>query len=217
MADIAAETRKVGNALTSVRIDQMILSLAKGIAWGQFELDKVGVEVLKMMGVPGTVNVGQNQISMLDAGFTPSFYQFVDTILEIKMEVNIREEKSQSTKTSESSSSKTSFSAKSSFEANFLLGKASGSVAFSTSQAYSRSVDTQHSQKFSQDLAASSLIRTKIVPLPPPDILLERIRIELDRIKEELEEEKQKEGAEINFEDIKNKYLKGIFSEEELA
>ena len=92
IVDIAEETLKVGNALCSVRIDQSILNLAKGIAWGQYELDKVGVAVSRMMGVPGMVSIGGDNLSMLEAGFLPSFYHFVDTILELKMEVNIREE-----------------------------------------------------------------------------------------------------------------------------
>src|SRR5688572_24401247 len=102
--DIAAETLKVGNAMASVRIDQMILNLAKGIAWGQYDLDLVGVQITKMMGVPGTVAIGGELLSMLEAGFVPSFYHFVDTILEYKMEVHIREETNTSLSFKEASS-----------------------------------------------------------------------------------------------------------------
>ena len=94
VVDIARETQKVGTALASVRIDQLILNLAKGVAWGQYELDKVGVDITRMMGVPGMVTIGDQKLSMLDAGFLPSFYHFADSILEIKMDVNIREEQS---------------------------------------------------------------------------------------------------------------------------
>src|SRR5262245_61839095 len=90
--EIAQEAAKVGTALVSIPLHKIILELAKGIAWGQYELDKAGVDIAKMMGVPGTVNIGDEKLSMLDAGFIPSFYHFVDTLLEIKMEVKIREE-----------------------------------------------------------------------------------------------------------------------------
>lgn len=194
MVDIAAETAKVGNALTSVRLEQMILDLAKGIAWGQYELDKAGVEITKMMGVPGAVNIGGDSISMLEAGFIPSFYHFVDTILELKMEVNIREEEasSEAIKTTNSSSSEieASVEAKGSvgvfglFEASFKAN-----LRTKNTSAYSRTVDASHSQKFSQDLSASSLMRTKLVPIPAPELLVERIKILLDKLRKEAEAE----------------------------
>ncbi|MEP1032372.1 hypothetical protein [Ekhidna sp.] len=194
--DISQETLKVGNALASVRIDEMITNLAKGIAWGQYELDQVGVNITKMMGAPGTVSIGGEQISMLEAGFTPSFYHFVDTILEMKMEVNIREEEasstSVSTKTSRENerSSSYKFSASGSANLGFFKMKASASGGGSTKSksAYSRAVDSTQSQKYSQDLSASSLMRTKIVPIPPPEILLERIKILLEKLRKEAEE-----------------------------
>ncbi|WP_421765350.1 hypothetical protein [Ekhidna sp.] len=194
--DIAQETLKVGNALASVRIDEMIVNLAKGIAWGQYELDRVGVDITKMMGAPGTVTIGGDQISMLDAGFTPSFYHFVDTILEMKIEVNVREEESSSTniKASQSGSVETSMSASMSGSASYNVGFFKAKMSMSASygrkatSAYSRSLDSTSSQKYSQDLSASSLMRTKIVPIPPPELLLERIKILLEKLRKEAEE-----------------------------
>lgn len=202
--DIAQDTLNVGNALANVRIDQMILNLAKGIAWGQYELDKVGVDITRMMGVPGTVDIGGEKLSMLEAGFIPSFYHFVDTILELKMEVNIREEQSSkvATKDTTSGSSERSFNSEFSMKTkveggvNAGIYKASGSLemgikaGFSqkSTSAFSRSVDASHAQKFSQDLSASSLMRTKLVPVPAPELLLERIKILLEKLRKESEE-----------------------------
>jgi hypothetical protein len=202
--DIASETIKVGNALTSVRIDQMILDLAKGIAWGQYELDKVGVEITKMMGVPGTVSIGGEKLSMLEAGFIPSFYHFVDTILELKMEVSVREEESSSLSLKESmqQGTETEVGAEASFKAGVNGFVASAEVSAKASyrakstSAYSRSMDASHAQKFSQDLSASSLMRTKIVPVPPPELLVERIKILLEKLRKQAEEElKQQQAA----------------------
>lgn len=206
--DIANETLKVGNALASVRIDQMILNLAKGIAWGQYELDKVGVEITKMMGVPGTVSIGGEQLSMLEAGFVPSFYHFVDTILEYKMDVSIREEdaSSQTLKMSQSGSTATETYAEVGMSASAEAGLGPFSVSAEmsakagynnkTTSAYSRSLDATHAQKFNQDLAASSSMRTKIVPIPPPDLLVERIKILLERLRKEAEDD---DAAQILF------------------
>ncbi|MES1241369.1 MAG: hypothetical protein ABUT39_07105 [Acidobacteriota bacterium] len=202
--DIAAETLKVGNALSSVRIEQMILDLAKGIAWGQYELDKVGVEITKMMGVPGTVSIGGEKLSMLDAGFIPSFYHFVDTILELKMEVQVREEQASSLSLKESmqQGTETEVGAEAAFKAgvNGYVASAEVSAKASyrakTTSAYSRAMDATHSQKYSQDLSASSLMRTKIVPVPAPELLVERIRILLEKLRKEAEAEKSKPGNE---------------------
>jgi len=210
--DIAAETLKVGNAMTSVRIDQMILNLAKGIAWGQYELDKVGVEIARMMGVPGTVSIGDERLSMLEAGFIPSFYHFVDTILEIKMEVNFREESSSAMGFKQAMSTKmeTEVGAEVGFKAKAGVAIASAEVSAKahykakSSSAYSRSIDASHSQKFSQDLSATSLMRTKLVPIPPPELLVERVRILLERLREEATTEEAEQGFlfEVSFADI---------------
>jgi hypothetical protein len=201
--DIAQDTLNVGNALTSVRIDNMILNLAKGIAWGQYELDKVGVDITKMMGAPGTVSIGGEQLSMLEAGFIPSFYHFVDTILELKMEIKIREETNSSTSLSSMTSGSTSTevyaeasgSVKGGFgfasvEAGFKAGYKQKSTA-----AYSTTLDSKHAQTFSQDLSASSLMRTKLVPVPPPELLVERIKILLEKLRKEAEEGEKKSEA----------------------
>lgn len=199
--DIAHEASKVGNALATVRIDQMILNLAKGIAWGQYELDKVGVDITKMMGVPGTVAIGDDQISMLEAGFVPSFYHFVDTILELKMEVNIREEQTTSITAKQSSQRKISsevgaeMSSKLKVKGGIFLASVTAEAAAKaswkrkSSAAYSRSLDASHSQKFNQDLSASSSMRTKLVPIPAPEVLVERIRILLEKLRLKAEAE----------------------------
>lgn len=208
--DIAAETQKVGNAMTSVRIDQMILNMAKGIAWGQYDLDKVGVDITKMMGVPGMVSIGGEKLSMLEAGFIPSFYHFVDTILEIKMEVNIREEETSSRSFNETMSSElvteTGGEVSATTKVNYWLGSTEVSAKASwnnkSTSAYSKTVDAKHSQTFSQDLSATSLMRTKIVPVPPPELLVERIKILLEKLRKEAGLEAEQQGQTKDLDEI---------------
>jgi len=196
--DIAERTKAVGNALTSVSVENMILDMAKGIAWGQYELDKVGVKVTKMMGAPGTVSIGGENLSMLEAGFIPSFYHFVDTILELKMEVKIREEERDELKTSEKTENRTEAEVYASVHGKYsspgkkLIGGFEGGFKAGfkakTSNAYTKTVDATHSQQFSQELNASSLMRTKLVPKPAPDMLVERIKMLVDKLREDAED-----------------------------
>ncbi len=169
--DIAADTLAVGNALTSVRIDQMILNLAKGIAWGQYELDKVGVDITKMMGVPGVVSIDGEKLSMIEAGFVPSFYHFVDTILELKLDISMREETitSFSGKTEVHGEVTTDVGAEVGMKASAsatvgVPGIASATAGLEVSakahwnnkatSGYSRTLDAGYSQKYNQDLSA---------------------------------------------------------------
>lgn len=216
--DIAEKTTQVANSLTSVRLDQMILNLAKGIAWGQYELDKVGVLITKMMGVPGIVNIGGEYLSMIEAGFTPSFYHFVDTILELKMEINIREEDNSVLKerTETSNTTTMDFSQDLSVKVGGGWGPATAEVESKThfgaksTNSYAKTVDTERAQKFSQDLSASSLMRTKLVPVPPPQALLERIQMIIDNMREKAKEDAKKEVDGLSFPDpaVKERRLK---------
>lgn len=216
--DIAKQTSRVGNALTSVKIDQMIVNLAKGIAYGQYELDKVGVDICKLMGVPGIVSIGDERLSMLDVGFIPSFYHFVDTIIELKMEVNIREEDNRglASRIAASTEVTTDLYSEVSGKAGGAFGPFTAEASFKTSfglkstSAYSKTVDTTRSQKFSQDLSASSLMRTKIVPVPAPEVLVERIRILLEKLKNEAEDDSRKEDGTLDQEKLSKVLMEKI-------
>ncbi len=193
----AERVKKVGAEIASIPLHEMITELAKGIAWGQYELDKVGVDVTKMMGVPGVVSIGDENLSMIEAGFLPSFYHFVDTILELKMDVSLRQEDFSSVESastlSGSRTEESSLDYKWKLKISTFLGSVTasgkGSNKRSTTTAYSRSLNTRQSRKYNQDLSSSSLMRTKIVPVPTPQVLLERIQVLLKRLRAEAQEE----------------------------
>ena len=115
------------------------------------------------------------RVSMLELGFSPTFYQFVDTIIEVKIAIKITRS-FESTRTTKNSSQNTTKAASGGgvFVAIFG-GSKSDSTTVSTSQ-----VDASYSSKYSYTAEGSSLLRTKLVPLPPPPILEERIRRQLD-------------------------------------
>ena len=172
----------VGQELLEVPFPEMIKSLGTGVAEAQYELDHVGLRMMQMMSgndftyedgvdsITGNVvqktstglkvDFGGDQLSLLELGFTPNFYQFVDTIIEVKMSI------STSTTTNESRSSMQ------------LTAEAKGSMGFMSASASAKvsMVSASYSNKYQYSAEGSSLMRTKLVPVPPPAILEERIR-----------------------------------------
>ena len=103
------------------------------------------------------------RVSMLELGFAPVFYSFVDTIIEVKISISI----------SRSSSSTVNRKSKG---ASFGWGWNRGPRAsVSTSQ-----VNATYSSKYSYTAEGSSLLRTKLAPIPTPPLLEERIRALMD-------------------------------------
>lgn len=176
----------IGTQLLDVPFGDMVKSLASAIAEAQFDLDHNGVRLTQMMAgeefptgdtdengedimaEPVKVKFGEGELSMLELGFTPTFYQFVDTIIEVKVSINI------STETSVGSKSTTVKAA-----GRLSLNPFGGGV-----KATASSVSASYASKYSYSAEGSSLIRTKLVPVPPPAILEERIRA-LIAVKEE--------------------------------
>jgi len=162
----------IGQELLDVPFAEMVTSLGLAISRAQFELDRVSLQIAQIMAgqpfqVPnengeGTreervvVNFDGEELSMLELGFTPSFYHFVDTIIEVKVSIKIAREVSYSRST---------FSGK--VDSYFALFAAGASVS---------SVSASFATKYNYSAEGSSLIRTKIAPIPPPAILEQRIR-----------------------------------------
>jgi len=145
----------IGKQLADVPFDKMIENVAAGIANTQHELDKISLQILKTMSavddngryddnlkIPfGRDDSGKLvKYSLLELGFTPSFYQFVDTVIEIKMAISMTESKEKSV----------------SINAN--------------------AVNASYCSKYQYKVEGSTMVRTKLVTLPAPDILEERVR-----------------------------------------
>ncbi len=184
---------RLGKELLNLPFAEMVQKIATGIAQAQFELDQMSLRLTQMMtGRPFTAEVPDpdnpgglieeeqeavlvkfgpgpnNEYSLLELGFTPTFYQFVDTIIEVKMSISMSSESS-----SRSSWSQTKMSAKAG-GAFFGIGGAASASAKVTS------VSASYASKYQYSAEGSSLIRTKLVPVPPPAILEERIRRIMD-------------------------------------
>ncbi|MFC2993049.1 MULTISPECIES: hypothetical protein [Halomonas] len=118
------------------------------------------------------------RLSMMELGFTPTFYQFVDTIIEVKIAIRMTRERSYS-RTTSNASRDASNSRESSRKGGGIMslfgGKRSRSYS-SDSSVQTTQVDATYASKYSYSAEGASLLRTKLVPVPPPGVLTDRIR-----------------------------------------
>ncbi len=187
MAD--APPQSVGTELLEINFSHLVGGMGQGIADAQLRLDMVSMQLAQMMSgrdykllkmdengnivfdkdnKPVTIDMpavrisfGGGDYSLLELGFTPTFYQFVDTIIEVKISVSISREETASRSAvdvdSQLSLGRNLFTG---FNANLKVSTVSASFA----------------SKYQYSAEGSSLLRTKLVPVPPPAILQERMR-----------------------------------------
>lgn len=156
------------NILECVSIGDLVASLAQGIADAQLALDTSSIRVAGMMAQRNLDFDGQ-KVSVLELGLTPGFYQFVETVLEVKISITTVQETS-----SEDSSTKKDSSSESTLSGSVGLFKASASASTTTKTS---TVNTRDATRFQYGSEISSSLRTRIVPVPPPALLLDRLRI----------------------------------------
>lgn len=160
----------VGQELLNVPFPEMVLKLATAIAEGQFKLDQVSCQIAKFMGSDKTAPVylpdlssddpeATIKTSLIGAGFQPTFYQFTDTIIEVKMAITMNQ----------SSESSVSVSASGGF------------------MCYSASVNASYSSKYSYSVEGSSLLRTKITPLPPNTFMQKMLDMKAQKLQQEFQ------------------------------
>lgn len=190
--------RSIGQDLLNVPMGDMITQMALAIADAQLALDESGIRQAELMsgrvvlrdekgafideaGRPlaagaephfydslvffgyrksGTTTTPE-RVSMMELGFTPTFYQFIDTLIEVKIAIKMTEESSE-TRTEKGYRRSSQFSA------------TRHGVFYSTSVT---PVDATYASKYSYSAEGSSVLRTKLAPVPPPSILLERARV----------------------------------------
>lgn len=168
----------IGQDLLDVPFPEMVKSMGLAIAQAQFDLDNTSLRLARMMagedydvpdpndptktvkGPKAMVQFDGKELSLMELGFTPTFYQFVDTIIEVKVSISMSQE-------SQSSFSRTTVNAE--VEGGFAVFYAKTSAKVST-------VSASYASKYQYSAEGSSLLRTKLVPVPPPAMLEQRIR-----------------------------------------
>jgi len=106
------------------------------------------------------VETTPNLLSMFELGFAPTFYQFVDTIIEVKIAIKITRERT--------------FELKAGVSVDYTSNR--GKKKKNSSVTVAAHVDATYSSKFSYSAEGSSLLRTKLAPVPPPAVFEERVR-----------------------------------------
>lgn len=192
----------IGQQLLNVPMGDMIRQMAFAIADAQMELDESSVRVAELMSgqrmlrdsdgnmvdkegnpsetpeyVDTRVYFGHEKVegvetpqkvSMMELGFTPTFYQFIDTIIEVKVAIRISRETSQSVvNKGEKKTVESEF-----YKRTTLHGSKVGARSVVTTTP----VDASYASKYSYSAEGSSFLRTKLVPVPPPPVLEDRIR-----------------------------------------
>ncbi len=153
----------VGQELLAVPLPEMVMKLGLGIAEAQRALDENSVETAQLLAdttVPlvlavtqtiaadGTVsftNADPVNVSLLQIGLMPTFYQFSEATIEVTMDIK--------TTTSRETNIKVSAKAK--------VGFACWSVSVQ--------VDVSHNRKFGKEVKGTSRLVTKMVPVPHPE------------------------------------------------
>lgn len=172
----------IGQDLLNVPFPAMIRSMGLAIAEAQYELDLVSMKIARLMAGfepekedeenpasitddrTNLVQIGpsaeDDSYSLLELGFTPTFYQFVDTLIEVKISISMSREDSRKT---------SSFQSKASV---------SGKVGFFSASAKANvsAVSASYASKYQYSAEGSSILRTKLVTVPAPAILEERLR-----------------------------------------
>jgi hypothetical protein len=193
--------RAIGQDLLNVPMGDMISQMALAIAEAQLALDESGIRQAELMSgrvvrrdeegnfvdangiktadptfYDSLVYFGYRTsadgktrtpeaVSMMELGFTPTFYQFIDTVIEVKIAIKMTEENA-STRTEKGYRRTSRFSA------------TRRGIFYSTTVT---PVDATYSSKYSYSAEGSSLLRTKLAPVPPPAVLEERARMLLQQ------------------------------------
>jgi len=115
------------------------------------------------------------KMSMMELGFVPTFYQFVDTIIEVRIAVTMQgttEATSSAARTSTDVENRSAFTYQ--YSGSWWYG---GGVSTSRGATVTTSqVNAGYANRYNYSVEGASLLRTKLVPVPPPPVLEDRIR-----------------------------------------
>ena len=158
----------VGQELLDVPFPEMVYKLAEGIANAQEQLDKNSVDVAEALAdteidvVPAITrtitddgvefdSADSIEMSLLQVGLTPTFYQFSETVIEVEMDIKTTTE------------TETNLEVKSESELDWGV--------FSTSL----SVDFEYGRKFNKEVHGTSKLKTTMEPKASPPYLFPEV------------------------------------------
>lgn len=140
---------------------------------------------------PGQFRRAPKKVSMMELGFTPTFYQFVDTIIEVRIAVSMSGsasiDKTEDAQSREYTRTRSENSAHYGWGGTNVYGRRGYDYARSTKRrsygVRAASVEARYANTYNYSVDGSSLLRTKLAPVPPPGILMDRIQQLMDEEK----------------------------------
>jgi|SoiMethySBSTD1v2_1073268.scaffolds.fasta_scaffold11145_9 hypothetical protein len=151
-----------GEALLEAPIGELIQRVASSIAEAQLKLDQIGVRVASLLSdARVTFNKADGrpvEKSLLELGFLPTFYAFTETDIEIKLTIQLKVDEE----------FKISGSA--------TAGNGAGVEAAKRVVPFGATISADYHRKYGFDMSGSSMVKTKLLSVPPPSVFLETIK-----------------------------------------
>mgnify|MGYP000264058132 CR=1 FL=1 len=141
------------DALEQAPLGALVEKLGLAIANAQAALDRSAIALAVQLADPEQgIDLGGQRRSLLSLGFAPTFYQFTEATLDIKIEMKVEVEDKSSTQVSANASA------------------AKGPVAMAGT------VSSDSSRKYGAESSAMTAVHLQLVSVPPPAPFLEYIR-----------------------------------------
>lgn len=168
----------VGQLLLNVPFAEMLTNVGAAIAKAQAALDHESINILEEMCQKNTVTLPALKIkdgvltdepimtSMIGAGFQPTFYQFAETIIEVKMTISVNLEKTEEKR--ESGEVK---------KQSLTLYRNRQNRLGLRSVVTTTPVDATYTNKYNFNQEGTSMLRTRLVPVPPNNIIQQQLDI----------------------------------------
>ncbi|MHC1583098.1 MAG: hypothetical protein ACXQTM_00425 [Methanosarcinales archaeon] len=192
----------VGQELLNVPFGEMIKEMALAIAKSQQALDMNSIEVAQALaeielpagsvilaieqpvdeegnptGSP-TLVTNDQPMNLLTYGLQPRFYEFTESIIEVKMTISMKSERSTEIEHKKEFNIKNKTTFEGSASASFIFGKASAKLKSETTVAYASTFNAKYKSKYTFSETGTSLLRTTLKPVPPPDRAVPTIKIQ---------------------------------------
>lgn len=147
-----------GKMLAALPIDSMIAMLGKGVAQAQHAMDENAITTAVKLGEtmlelphPDDPSMTVSR-SLLSLGFLPTFYQFTECSLELRIEMKYQVEETEKV------------------GVNASVGAQVGPVAIAAS------VSAESGRKFGMDASMMTHVKVNMVSVPPPQAFVEYVK-----------------------------------------
>jgi hypothetical protein len=137
----------IGRTLLEAPLPELIQRLGLAVAQAQAALDRNSIDVAKSL-VDTKVTIGENEHSLLELGFTPTFYAFTEATVEAKVTFSVQE------------------------SSEIKVG---GSISVSYFSLVTATINASYTRKYSFSAEGASSIAARLVSLPAPSGFIERL------------------------------------------